>query len=406
MSDSETTPRTKAFSPAKLGGLELRNRFVKAGAYEGMCPGGIPSEALLRHHLDLAKGGVGMTTVAYCAVNADGRTFEQQMYMRYEVLPELRKITDACHAQGAKVSLQLGHCGFFSRNKQVTDGKPRGPSYNMNLYGFLVGMPLGRPMSEELIAKTADDFGEAAAKAVQAGFDAVELHMGHGYLLSQFISPATNHRKDRYGGSLENRTRFAVEVLHKVRARVPAGFPIVCKTNLDDGFWGGLKVDEAVEVAKILEREGADALVLSGGFTSLSAFYLFRGNVPRKEMIEVEHLKLMKVALALFGWIVMRYYPFQELYFLEQARKVRAAVKMALGYLGGVVSIDGVEKVMSEGFDFVVMARALVNDPAFVHKLQAGEVKRSGCDACNKCVAEMDRPGGVRCVCADTLKAA
>lgn len=404
MNNSETSARTKAFSPAKLHGLELRNRFIKAGAYEGMCPGGMPGEALLEHHAALAKGGVGMTTVAYCAVNADGRTFEQQMYMRDEVMPELRKITDACHAHGARVSLQLGHCGFFSRNKRVADGKPRGPSYNLNLYGFLVGMPLGRPMSEELISRTVKDFGEAAAKAVQCGFDAVELHMGHGYLLSQFISPATNHRKDRYGGSLENRCRFAVEVLHEVRRRVPQGFPIVCKTNLDDGFPWGLHVDEAVEVAKVLEREGADALVLSGGFTSLSAFYLFRGSVPRKEMIEVEHLFLMKVALALFGWIVMRRYPFQELYFLEQARKVRAAVKMALGYIGGVVSIDGVERVMNEGFDFIVMARALVHDPELVKKLEAGAVKRSGCDACNKCVAEMDRPGGVRCVCADAQR--
>ncbi|MGC4114556.1 MAG: NADH:flavin oxidoreductase [Myxococcales bacterium] len=406
MGPSSAPPRTKAFAPAKLNGLELRNRFIKAGAYEGMCPGGLPDQKLLEHHLDLAKGGVGMTTVAYCAVNADGRTFEQQMYMRDEVLPALRRITEACHAEGAKVSLQLGHCGFFSRNKQVTGGKPRGPSLNLNLYGFLVGMPLGRPMSEELIAKTVKDFGEAAAKAAEAGFDAVELHMGHGYLLSQFISPATNHRKDRYGGSLENRCRFAVEVLHEVRRRVPPGFPILCKTNLDDGFAWGLHVEEAVEVAKILEREGADALVLSGGFTSLSAFYLFRGNVPRKEMIEVEHHWLMKISLALFGWLVMRRYPFQELYFLDQAKKVRAAVKMALAYIGGVVSLEGVERLMNEGFDYVVIARALVNDPAFVKKLETGAVKRSACDACNKCVAEMDRPGGVRCVCADAAKVA
>jgi 2,4-dienoyl-CoA reductase-like NADH-dependent reductase (Old Yellow Enzyme family) len=399
--DDPSTFRTKAFSPARLGGLELRNRFIKAGAYEGMCPGGVPSPALLAHHQAVAAGGVGMTTVAYCAVSPDGRTFEQQMHMRDEVVPELRKITEACHAAGARVSLQLGHCGFFSRNKSVTGGKPTGPSFALNVYGALIGLPFARAMTEREIEQTIDDFGAAAARAVQAGFDAVELHMGHGYLLSQFISPSINRRKDRWGGRLEDRMRLPVEVVRRVRAALPPGFPILCKTNLRDGFRGGLELDESIEVARILEREGVDALVLSGGYTSKSAFYLFRGEVPRKEMIEVEHSKLMKVALRAFGSMVMRTGPFEELFFLEDAKRVRAAVKMPLGLIGGVISLEGVETAMREGFDFVVMARALIHDPDFVRKLETGEVKRSRCDACNKCVAEMDRPGGVRCPCAD-----
>jgi 2,4-dienoyl-CoA reductase-like NADH-dependent reductase (Old Yellow Enzyme family) len=403
MSASDTILRAKAFSPARLSGLELRNRFIKAGAYEGMCPGGIPSAALVEHHRAVARGGVGMTTVAYCAVSPDGRTFEQQMHMREEVAVELAKITEACHAEGARVALQLGHCGFFSRNTSISGGRPRGPSFALNLYGALIGMPFARAMSEEEIRQTVDEFGEAAARAVAAGFDAIELHMGHGYLLSQFISPTVNRRKDRYGGSLENRVRFPVEVVRRVRERVPPGFPILCKTNLRDGFRGGLELEESIEVARTLEREGVDALVLSGGYTSKSAFYLFRGKVPRKEMIEVEHNKLMKVALWAFGPIVMRSGPFEELYFLEDARQVRAAVKLPLCLLGGVVSLDGVETAMREGFDFVVMARALVHDPDFVRKLERGEVTRSRCDACNKCVAEMDRPSGVRCVCQDRV---
>lgn len=405
MSASAATLRAKAFSPAKLGGLELRNRFIKAGAYEGMCPAGIPSPALLEHHLALARGGVGMTTVAYCAVSPDGRTFEQQMHMRDEVVPALREITDACHAAGARVSLQLGHCGFFSRNLSVTGGRPIGPSFALNLYGALVGLPFARAMTEAEIGQTIDDFGEAAAQAVRAGFDAVELHMGHGYLLSQFITLSTNRRTDQWGGSLENRLRLPVEVVRRVRRAVPPGFPILCKTNLRDGFRGGLEIEESIEVARALEREGVDALVLSGGFTSKSAFYLFRGEIPRKEMIEVEHSALIKVALWAFGPMVMRRMPFQELFFLEDAKKVRAAVQMPLCLLGGVVSIDGVETAMREGFDFVAMARALVHDPALVRKLETGEVTRSACDACNKCVAEMDRPGGVRCVCADAAPA-
>jgi 2,4-dienoyl-CoA reductase-like NADH-dependent reductase (Old Yellow Enzyme family) len=399
--DDAATLRTRAFSPARLGGLELRNRFIKAGAYEGMCPDGMPSPGLLEHHRAVAIGGVGMTTVAYCAVSPDGRTFEQQMHMRDEVVPELRKITEACHAAGAKISLQLGHCGFFSRNRSITCGRPIGPSFRFNVYGALIGMPFARAMTELEIRQTIDDFGEAATRAVQAGFDAVELHMGHGYLLSQFLSPTVNRRKDSWGGSLENRLRLPVEVVRRVREKLPPGFPILCKTNLRDGFRGGLELEESIEVARALEREGVDALVLSGGYTSKSAFYLFRGEVPRKEMIEVEHSKLMKMALWVFGPIVMRTSPFEELYFLEDAKQVRAAVKLPLCLIGGVVSIEGVEAAMREGFDFVVMARALIHDPDFVRKLETGEVTRSKCDACNKCVAEMDRPGGVRCVCAD-----
>lgn len=396
----------RAFEPARLGGLELRNRFVKAGAYEGMCPGGMPSEALVRHHLAMAEGGVGMTTVAYCAVGPDGRTFAQQMQMREAVVAPLRRLTDAVHAAGAKVSLQLGHCGWFSRNVEVTGGRPFGPSATWNMYGTLVGMPFSRAMTEADIRQLIMEFGDAATLALRAGFDALELHMGHGYLLSQFISPGTNRRTDRWGGSLANRMRLPVEVLREVRRRAGAAVPLLCKTNLRDGFRGGLELDEAVAAARILEAEGADALVMSGGYTSWNPFYLFRGDIPLRQMVEVEHTLLMKAALRCFGPFIMHEYPFRELYFLEEALRVREAVKLPLAYVGGVVSVDGVERLMREGFDLVVLGRALVADPDFVRRMGEGKLRRSRCDACNRCVAEMDRPGGVRCVCAEEVRAA
>ncbi|MBI5498988.1 MAG: NADH:flavin oxidoreductase [Deltaproteobacteria bacterium] len=388
----------KALGPARLGGIELRNRFVKAGAYEGMCPGGEPSDALIEHHVRLARGGVGMTTVAYCAVSPDGRTFPQQMHLRPAIVPKLRELTAAVHAAGARASLQLGHCGFFSRNREVTGGRPFGPSWKWNMYGTLVGMPLARPMTDDDIVRTVGEFGAAAERAVGAGFDAVELHLGHGYLLSQFLSPWTNRREDRWGGPLRNRLRFPVEVVREVRRRIGRDAPLLCQVNLRDGFPGGLEVDEAAAVAQALEAEGVDALVLSGGFTSRDAFYLFRGGIPLRQMIEVEHSAMQKTALALFGPFVLSEHPFEELYFLELAKRVRAAVRMPLGYLGGVVSRAGVERAMREGFDFVVLGRALVADPDLVERWGRGAVERSRCDACNRCVAEMDRPGGVRCV--------
>ena len=390
--------RLRIFSPSKLAGLTLRNRVIKTATYEGMCPGGVPSPALTAHHRDLAAGGVGMTTVAYCAVSPDGRTFSEQMVMRDEIVAPLRRLTDAVHAEGAAVSLQLGHCGYFSKNKELTVKRPLGPSFTLNQYGLMAGMPFAAAMSEADIAATVDDFGAAASRAVEAGFDAVELHLGHGYLLSQFLSPATNRRRDRWGGSLVNRLRLPLAVLRRVREAVGPDVPILAKTNLRDGFEGGLELPEAIGVARALEAEGIDAIVMSGGFTSKTPFYLFRGERPLAEMIEVEKSRLQKLTLRLLGPLVIKSYPFEEMFFLDDARQIRSAVEVPLVLLGGIVSLDNIERAMAEGFDYVAMGRALINDPGLIGKMQRGEARRSECVPCNKCVAEMDKPGGVRCV--------
>ena len=389
--------RRRAFSPARLGALELRNRVIKTATYEGMSPGGAPSDALIRHHRDLAAGGVAMTTVAYCAVSPNGRTFEAQMYMREEIVPKLRELTDAVHAQGAAVSIQLGHCGDFSRNTTVPRRCSLGPSFRLNEYGLMSGVPFARAMTEADIAGVIEEFAAAAATVVRAGFDAVELHLGHGYLLSQFLCPATNRRRDAWGGSLDNRMRLPLAVLQRVRERVGAGFPILCKTNLRDGFRGGFELDESIELARRLEGAGVDAIVLSGGFTSKTPFYLFRGARPLKEMIEVEHNPLQKLSLRFFGRRVIKEYPFKEMFFLDDARAVRRAVRVPLVLLGGILSLDNLETAMREGFDFVAMGRALIADPDLVNRMQRGAATRSRCISCNKCVAEMDR-NGVRCV--------
>lgn len=387
----------KALSPASLGALSLRNRIIKTATYEGMTPGGAPSAQLVRHHVDLARGGVGMTTVAYCAVSPNARTFAGQMWMREEIVATLAGLTAAVHAEGAAASLQLGHCGYFSRNVELPGRRSLGPSRRLNEYGLLCGVPLSRAMTPDDLAQTTEDFAAAAERAKRAGFDAVEIHLGHGYLLSQFLCPATNKRRDQYGGSLENRLRFPLNVLAAVRERVGAEFPIIVKTNLRDGFRGGLELEDAVTVCQAVERAGVDAIELTGGFTSRTPFYLFRGPAPVKEMIEVEHNPLQKIALRLFGRSIMRGYPFEELYFLPLARKIREKVRIPLILLGGCLSTDNLETAMGEGFDFVAMGRALIADPDLVARIAAGIAKRSRCISCNKCVAEMDR-NGLRCV--------
>jgi len=387
----------KAFTPIKLRNLTLRNRFIKTATNEGMWTNGLPSPQLAAHHARLAQGGIGLTTVAYGAVHPDGRTNETQMYMRPEVVPGLKMLTDEVHRHGGAASIQLTHCGFFTNNRLVTGKRPIGPSCIINNYGLLSGIFFSRPMTNDQLLMTKSDFLRSAQLAIESGFDAIELHMGHGYLLSQFLSPHTNRRKDEYGGSLENRMRFPLEVVDSVRKAIGEDIPILCKINLSDGFKGGLEIGEAVEFAKKLEQAGVDALVLSGGFTSKTPFYLMRGDVPLREMIRAERQIRHKAAFAVFGRFIIGKYEFSENFFMPLAVKIRQAVKMPLAYLGGVVSAEGIEQVFAEGFDMVAIGRALIHDPDFVLSVAKDPHHISLCNHCNICVAEMDR-GGVKCV--------
>jgi 2,4-dienoyl-CoA reductase-like NADH-dependent reductase (Old Yellow Enzyme family) len=385
------------FTPVRIGQLALRNRVIKSATFEGMTPGGVPSAALVEHHRRLAAGGVALTTVAYCAVSRDGRTFADQIAATEAIVPALRELTDAVHREGAAASLQLSHCGFFTRLRAPGGRGPRSASFAWNAYGLSAGVPFARGMPESGIETVVADFGRAAAWAVRAGFDAIELHLGHGYLLSQFLSPATNRRRDRFGGSLDNRLRVPVAVVRRVREEVGPRVAVLAKTNLRDGFRGGLELDEAVEVARRLEAEGVDALVLSGGFTSRTPFFLLRGERPLADMIRVERSRLQRLALRAFGPLLVRAWPFEELFFLPLAREVRKAVRMPLALLGGIVSLDGMETALREGFELVALGRALIADPELVRELERGTKRRTRCTACNACVAEME-DGGIRCV--------
>jgi len=390
----------KVLTPMTLADLRLRNRVIKTATFEGMSPGGVPSQQLIEHHAALARGGVGMTTLAYCAVSPHGRTFGDQLVMSAELVPQLRRLTEAVHAQGAAASIQLGHCGGFSKDleqRELSPPGPLGPSRAINLYGVLSGLVWTKPMGVAELDAVVEQFAVAAARAIEAGFDAIELHLGHGYLLSQFLSPALNRRRDEYGGSLDNRLRLPLRVVRAVREAVGVGVPILCKINLRDDIPGGLELDEAVAIAQALEREGVDALVLSGGIVSKSAFYLLRGDRPLREMIAVEKKSMQRMALRVFGRQVIKAHPFEELFFLPLARAIRAAVSMPLCLLGGIVSRDNLETAMAEGFELVAMGRALLENPNFISELEAGSLTRSACTHCNVCVAEMDR-GGVRCV--------
>lgn len=385
------------FTPIKLRSLQLPNRFIKTATYEGMCDKGMPTQQLIDHHARLAKGGVGLTTMAYGAVNADARTHAEQMYLHEGVMPKLAELTSAVHANGGAAALQLTHCGYFTQNSTVDRRKPFAPSKILNKYGLLKGIVFSREMNQAELDRTRDDFARSAAMAKDAGFDAIELHMGHGYLLSQFLSPHTNRRTDRYGGDIRGRGRFPLEVAEATRKAVGDRFPILAKINLDDGFQGGLTLEDTVVFVQELEKAGVDAIVMSGGVTSKTPYYLMRGDVPWWKMVMAERNVPTKIAMALFSRIIIQKYDFEENFFLPMAKRVRQVVDMPLAYLGGVVSREGVDNLMHEGFDMVAIGRALIHDPDFILKLKEDLKHVSPCNHCNICVAEMDR-GGVRCV--------
>ena len=401
-----TTPIEKIdpFAPWTLRGLEMRNRFIKAATFEGHCPGGRPDRAgLAAFHEAFAKGGVGLCTVSYGSVEPGGRTFDHQMCLQDDILDDLGYVTDKIHQQGAKAAIQLAHCGGSSKWSGWVGKRARGPSRGFNSLGAFVGTPFSRAFRKDELGQLAQDYKNAAMRAVEAGFDAVELHMGHGYLLSQFLCPAINKRKDEFGGSLENRARFPLEVIQAVRDGVGDSTPIIVKMNLRDGFKGGLEIEDSVAFAKHLEANDADALVLSGGFTSKNAMYLFRGPTFVEELIKVQRRKIDKLVYAM-ARPALRSLPFEELYFLDLAKKVRAEVGLPLICVGGVQSLASVHRALDECYQAIQLGRALIHDPALVNNYRAGRKTQSGCTLCNLCVAEMDRDG-VKCVLNDALPA-
>lgn len=362
-----------------------------------MSPGGRVSDALVNHHAQMAANGVALTTVAYAAVSPDGRTFSEQLLVDRDNVPGLRRLTDAVHGHGGLASLQLGHCGGFSKNKEVTGGRPAGPSAAWNTYGLLVGVPRIRAMTVDELAEIPDQFAQAARLAQEAGFDAVEIHCGHGYLLSQFLSPAVNRRKDAWGGSLEGRAKLALAVIEAVREAVGPSMPILAKLNTRDGVPGGQEMEETVQIAQWLVDAGVDCIVPSGGLVARSAFFLMRGRVPVSDMVRAEKHPAQRWAIRLFAPLVMKPYAYTSNFFLEDAARIAEAVDVPVALLGGVDSAAAVTEAMERGFSFVAMGRALLADPDFIPRFTQGEAIVSRCTHCNACVGEMDM-GGVRCV--------
>ena len=375
----ESTPIENIFAPVKLGPVHLRNRVIKAATFEGMAVKNLVSEALIDFHVAFAKGGIGMTTLAYCAISPDGQGAPNEIVLREEAVPGLHRFVKQMHALDVAASIQLGHAGpvgIGTGGRGLSASKVLAKQRMKKTYAA----------SSEDLSEVIQDFVTATKLSASAGFDCIELHFGHGYLVSNFLSPKLNKRQDQWGGSIENRARLSREIANRVRDAAPDTMAVIAKLNMDDGVKGGLKIDESIAVAQILERDGSlDAIELSGGSSFENPMYLFRGDVPVNEMAAI-FPKALRVPFKLTAKKFMPFYPFEEAFFLEYARSFRQALTMPLILLGGINKRQTVETAVAEGFEFVAMGRALLREPDLVNRWVNGINDDGVCIHCNKCM--------------------
>ena len=388
-------PVPDPLAPAELGPITLRNRVIKASTFEGYSPQGLVTDELIDYHLAVAEGGVGMTTVAYLATSPEGRTHAEQIHWRPEAVLGLRRLTNAVHATGAKVSAQIGHAG------PVANGASNGARSIAPSRGF---SPLSMRFHQVPTATDLDrivaDHARAARFAVEAGFDAIEVHLGHNYLASAFLSPKLNKRKDQYGGSLANRADFprrTVEAVRDAVERAGGRLAVTAKMNMRDGYRGGLDLPESVEFARMLQVDGhLHALELTAGSSLMNPMYLFRGGAPVKEMAARMPMPgLLRLGIRASGHAFFKEYPWTPLYLLEHARRFRAALDLPLILLGGITDLAAMEQAMSEGFEYVAMGRALLREPDLLRRIAADRATTSQCIHCNICMSTIYT--GTRC---------
>ena len=377
-------------SSARLGPITLRNRIIKAATFEARTPDDLVTDDLIRYHQLPAAGGVAMTTVAYCAVSPGGRTSGGQIWMRPAAVAGLQRLTEAVHAEGAAVCAQIGHAGPVA-DARSNQARALSPVRFFNPIGMRFAKKASRDDIDDVIAQHAD----AARLAVDAGFDAIEIHLGHNYLASSFLSPLINRRRDEFGGSLRNRAKVARGIVMAVRAAVDKAGPnrvaVTAKLNMSDGVRGGISTEEALTTARWLQDDGGlDALELTAGSSLVNPMYLFRGHAPVKEFSRVFPPPL-RWGFRLTGHKFLREYPYRDAYLLRDARLFRAELSMPLILLGGITNRQTMDTAMAEGFEFVAMARALLAEPDLVNRIAADAGHRSACIHCNQCMPTVYR---------------
>lgn len=365
---------SKCFEPGRINRMELANRFVRSATWEGMATeDGAVTPKIMEMYAALVEGGVGLIITSHAYVAEPGQAGPWQLGVyKDELIPSLKELAMVVHDRGGKIVMQFAHAGNFAA-KQLTQTSP----WVASDFEGLSSSPRREMTTDDIRALTVS-FAQAANRAKVAGFDGVQLHSAHGYLLSQFLSPLYNRREDEYGGAIENRAKFHLDVVRAIRDVVGVDFPILVKLNCGDFVEGGLDTADAVQVGKLLAEAGLDALEISGGV-------LTGGRLSPSRMVKNED---------------------QEAYFKDEARAFRQELGIPLILVGGMRSFETAEKLLDDGTtDFISMCRPFIREPDLINRWQSGDRRKALCKSDNACFKPAMEGKGVYCLTAEMEKA-
>jgi 2,4-dienoyl-CoA reductase-like NADH-dependent reductase (Old Yellow Enzyme family) len=365
---------SKLFEPTEINGMTLSNRFVRSATWEGMATDdGACTPKLINLMADLAKGGVGLIISSHAYVQKEGQAGPWQLGIyKDDLIPGLQDMTAAVHENGGKIVIQLAHAGLFA-SPALTGQTPMGPSSGEGISKT----PL-KEMSEEDILQVVKAFEAAAKRAKQAGFDGVQIHSAHGYLLSQFLSPAFNQRTDGYGGAIQNRARIHRDVFRTIRQAVGDDYPVLIKMNGQDFIDNGLSAQDSLQAAKMLVAEGLDAIELSGGILISIKMSPSRSGIKTEE---------------------------QEAYFREDAKAFKSQIDVPLILVGGNRSFQVAERLVQDGVaDYISMSRPFIREPALINRWKSGDLSRATCVSDNMCFGPAMKGDGITCVTEERQK--
>jgi 2,4-dienoyl-CoA reductase-like NADH-dependent reductase (Old Yellow Enzyme family) len=357
---------SKLFEPNKINGMPLSNRFVRSATWEGMASAeGACTPELTAAYTELAKGGVGLIITGHTYVRPDGKGTPRQLGLYNDNLIEpLHKMTRAIHDFDSRIAVELSHAGILADEKLTGQA----PLFLSRVDGF--GQSGGRQMTADDIQEIIAAFAQAARRAKDSGFDAVQIHAAHGFLMNQFLSPAFNKRDDGYGGAIENRARAIMETLREIRTAVGSQFPVLIKLNSQDFVDEGLSLEDSLRAALMLQEEGIDAIELSGGT-------VVTGDHCRKD-IDTED---------------------KEAYFQTAAKAFKEKLQVPLILVGGIRSFQLCQRLVDEGYcDYVAMSRPFIREPGLVNRWAAGDLQKSFCLSDNRCREPLAAGKGIYCV--------
>lgn len=360
---------TKLFQKTVIKDMKIANRMIRSATWEGMCDQeGKPTEKLINCYQNLARGGIGLIISGYTFISVEGKQLAGMMGIhRDDFDQEYKRLTKVVHENGGKIVLQLVHTGGQA-NSVITGRQPVAPSAVQTAQFPEIPVQL----TKEKIFDIVTTFSDGARRARDYGFDAVQLHGAHGYLINQFLSPLTNQRSDEYGGSIKNRCRFMTQVYHKVRDSVGADYPVFIKLNVSDNLDGGLEIEDGIIAAKTIAEAGIDAIELSSG-TSASG-----GKGPVRRKINK---------------------PEREAYNLEAARRIRKVVDCPLMVVGGFRSFEVAEKSLTDDeMDYISLSRPLIREPGLANRWLQGDRSPAKCISCSRCFVPGFKEGGIYCV--------